>query len=60
MDKLRDFQMERILIRLEGPIIQLVRLEGDDKTARLVEELHEMKKKMGDMKNILKAKAAAI
>ena len=46
--------------RLEGPIIQLVRLEGDDKTPRFVEELHEMKKKMGDMKNILKVKAAAI
>uniref|UniRef100_A0A2N9J6V6 Uncharacterized protein n=1 Tax=Fagus sylvatica TaxID=28930 RepID=A0A2N9J6V6_FAGSY len=30
----------------------------DDKTARLEEELHEMKKQMGDMKNSLKAKAA--
>jgi hypothetical protein len=30
----------------------------NDKTARLEEELHEMKKQMGDMKNSLKAKAA--
>ena len=30
----------------------------DDKTARLEKELHEMKKKIGDMKNSLKAKAA--
>ena len=29
----------------------------DDKTACLKEELHEMKKQMGDMKNSLKAKA---
>uniref|UniRef100_A0A2N9HGN0 Retrotransposon gag domain-containing protein n=1 Tax=Fagus sylvatica TaxID=28930 RepID=A0A2N9HGN0_FAGSY len=29
----------------------------DNKTARLEEELHEMKKQMGDMKNSLKAKA---
>uniref|UniRef100_A0A2N9GDN4 Reverse transcriptase domain-containing protein n=1 Tax=Fagus sylvatica TaxID=28930 RepID=A0A2N9GDN4_FAGSY len=32
--------------------------ELDDKTTRLEEELHEMKKQMGDMKNSLKAKAA--
>uniref|UniRef100_A0A2N9F3F9 Uncharacterized protein n=1 Tax=Fagus sylvatica TaxID=28930 RepID=A0A2N9F3F9_FAGSY len=30
----------------------------DDKTTRLEEELHEMRKQMGDMKNSLKAKAA--
>ena len=30
----------------------------NDKTARLEEELHEMRKQMGDMKNSLKAKAA--
>jgi hypothetical protein len=30
----------------------------DDKTAFLEEELHEMRKQMGDMKNSLKAKAA--
>ena len=30
----------------------------DDKTARLEEELHEMRKQMRDMKNSLKAKAA--
>ena len=32
--------------------------EPDNKTACLEEELHEMKKQMGDMKNSLKAKAA--
>jgi hypothetical protein len=30
----------------------------DDKIARLEEELHKMKKQMGDMKNNMKAKAA--
>ena len=31
---------------------------SDNKTARLKEKLHEMKKQMGDMENSLKAKAA--
>ena len=47
-------------VRLSKQPDRLARLSRgpDDKTTRLEEKLHEMKKQMGDMKNSLKAKAA--